>query len=161
MPSAPYQAVEDAFREGRIASEDSATLRQYLEALSNQPLPNEFIRHRDIVRGLTINHILLQRHISDLDRKNATTQKLVMALAAASLLASGGQIWYATRADDRAVEEAQRAAAIKPRAAQPALPIPGAATTSSSAGSPPLPASVAVSGRAAGREPASASTAAK
>lgn len=109
-----YQPVEDAFREDRIQSEDSATLGRYLHALSNQPIHNDLIRHRDIIRGITINHVLLQRHIADLDRKNTNTQRLVLVLTIASVLTGAFQIWYAYRADNRSVIEAERAAAKLP-----------------------------------------------
>ncbi|WP_343626170.1 hypothetical protein [Roseateles puraquae] len=107
-----YQPVEDAFREGRVNAEDTATLNAYLMALSNQSIPNDGVRHRDIIRGLTINHILMQRHIAELDRKNSFTQRLVLALTVASLLVGGIQIWYALRADERAEQEERLKASV-------------------------------------------------
>lgn len=118
-----YQPVEDAFREGRIQGEDSATLGKYLHALSNQPIHNDLVRHRDIIRGITINHILLQRHIADLDRKNTNTQRLVIVLTVASVLTGALQILYAYRADNRSVLEAERTAtSVTVRTEAPASP---------------------------------------
>jgi hypothetical protein len=127
-----YQAVEDAFRKGQIDATDSATLADYLTALSNQPLANERVQHRDVIRGITINHVLLQRHIADLDKKNALTQKLVVALTVASLIASGMQIWYAKRSDDRSEREDQQ----KATATSTTKPV---ASASPGVSSPPSP----------------------
>lgn len=135
-----YQPVEDSFREGRIESEDSATLGKYLLALSNQPIHNELIRHRDIIRGITINHILLQRHIADLDKKNATTQMLVIALTVASVLTGALQIWYAWRADNRALIETTRTTAptlAGENLPKGAAPVGSPVTNLHSGGTPP------------------------
>jgi hypothetical protein len=76
-----YQPVEDAFSNGQVESQDSETLKKYLLALSNQPIHNELVRHRDIIRGLTINHLLLQRHIETLNQQNSKTQRWFMVFA--------------------------------------------------------------------------------
>ena len=59
MEPIPYQTVEDAFREGEVESKDSITLGRYLLALANQPIESDRVKHRDIIRGITINHVLL------------------------------------------------------------------------------------------------------
>lgn len=103
-----YQAMENAFREGTILSEEDGVLTQHLLALSNQPVQNEYVRHRDTIRGMTINSILSQRQLVALDQQNQKTQKLVFRLTwiglgvgLLGLLIGGGQLWYAYRADVR------------------------------------------------------------
>lgn len=81
-----YQPVEDAFSNGRVELQDSDTLKKYLLALSNQPIHNELVRHRDIIRGLTINHLLLQRHIETLNQQNSKTQRWFMVFAVISAI---------------------------------------------------------------------------
>jgi len=81
-----YQPVEDAFSNGQVESQDSDTLKKYLLALSNQPIHNELVRHRDIIRGLTINHLLLQRHIETLNQQNSKTQRWFMVFAVISAI---------------------------------------------------------------------------
>ena len=105
MPLEDYQPVEDAFREGRIDAQDDATLRKYLLALSNQAIENDRLKHRDIIRGLTINHILLQRHIAALDAKNTRTTCFVVVLTVASLVGTASQTWYGYKADRRTESE--------------------------------------------------------
>ncbi|MEH6638180.1 MAG: hypothetical protein V7717_02775 [Porticoccaceae bacterium] len=94
-----YQPVEDAFREGTVESASTEELQNYLLALSNQPIPNEMVRHRDIIRSITINHMLLQRHvgilqnhITQLNESNGKLQKWVIALAVAALVTAGTQV---------------------------------------------------------------------
>ena len=110
MEPIPYQTVEDAFREGEVESKDSTTLGRYLLALANQPIESDRVKHRDVIRGITINHVLLQRHIAELDKKNANTQKLVVALTIAAVITGGIQIWYASKADKRSEAESLRPA---------------------------------------------------
>ena len=93
MAEDEYQPVENAFREGTIGDQDPATLRRFLLALSNKPIPNDTVRHRDIIRGLTINHLLLHDHITRLNQQNSRTQKWVIALALAALVSSVVQIF--------------------------------------------------------------------
>lgn len=83
-----YQLVEDAFSNGQVESQDSDTLKKYLLALSNQPIHNELVRHRDIIRGITINHLLLQRHIETLNQQNSKTQRWFMVFAVISAIAA-------------------------------------------------------------------------
>lgn len=90
-----WQAAGKAFEDGSIESCDNATMRAHLLAISNQPIINDAIQHRDVIRGITLNHILLQRHINDLDRQNTKTQRWVIALAVASLIGTAVQVYYA------------------------------------------------------------------
>ena len=88
-----YDRMNSAFQDGTFESSDSATLQGYLVSLANQSIVNSQIQHRDIIRGLTINHILLQRHIEGLNKQNTKTQRWVIALAVAALLSSVVQIF--------------------------------------------------------------------
>jgi hypothetical protein len=118
-----YQPVEDAFRDGTIDEHDSATLGNFLMALSNQPLENDRVKHRDIIRGITINHILLKRHIDALDKKNDLTQKLVIALTIASLIGTGAQTWFALKADKRAEEPVSQATETQSQKSSAVVPV--------------------------------------
>jgi len=89
-----WEAASKAFENGSIESCDNATMRAHLLALSNQQIHNDSIQHRDVIRGITLNHILLQRHINDLDRQNTKTQRWVIALAVASLIGTAVQVYY-------------------------------------------------------------------
>ena len=90
-----HQAVSDAFANGSISSADTKTLKAHLLALANQDVANNTIQHREMIRGMTINNLLLQRHIDHIDRQNTRTQWLVILLAAASLVGTGVQIYLA------------------------------------------------------------------
>ena len=94
-----YEAAEEAFRTRAVLSQDNETLLAHLHGLSNQNNINTGTQHRDIIRGITINHILLQRHIDGLNKQNSRTQKLVIALTSASLIGTVAQVWYAAKAD--------------------------------------------------------------
>ena len=125
-----YEDAHAAFMGGDVENAPDEQLLAYLSGLSNQNNTNTGTQHRDIIRGLTINNILLkrhldglQRHITLLNRQNSQTQKVVIALTIASLLGTAAQIWYAYRADANAdrgtvaaapVEKEEAAIAIAP-----------------------------------------------
>lgn len=104
-----YEAADQAFHTKAVLTQDNATLLEHLHGLSNQNNINEGTQHRDIIRGITINNILLQRHIdslqkhiTDLNADNNKLQKLVVALTVASLVGTAAQIWFAYKADKKA-----------------------------------------------------------
>ena len=92
-----YQVVQDAFADGTVEKASSDELRAYLVTISNQVVNNDSVKHREIIRGLTLNHILLQRHISDLDSKNSRLQKIVLLLTVVSTIAAAAQVWAALK----------------------------------------------------------------
>jgi hypothetical protein len=107
MTTRDYQPVEDAFRDGHVVDADDETLTAYLLALANQPIANERVQHRDIIRGLTVNQIILKRYFSRLNRENNKLAILVLILTVASLLGAAAQIWFAYKADKRSETESQ------------------------------------------------------
>lgn len=88
-----YEEADKAFRSSEILSQENEKLLTHLYGLSNQNNINTGTQHRDIIRGITINHILLQRHIDSLNKQNSKTQKWVIALAVAALISSVVQIF--------------------------------------------------------------------
>jgi hypothetical protein len=94
-----YEQADRAFKTGTVMSDDNATLLCHLHGLANQNNINAGTQHRDMIRGVTINHILMQRHIetlqnhiTKLNSSNTKLHKWVIALAAAALITSGTQI---------------------------------------------------------------------
>ena len=134
-----YEEAHTAFRTGSVLTDSNDKLLMYLSGLSNQNNINEGTQHRDIIRGLTINNILLQRHIeklqahiTELDKKNSLTTLAVVALTVASLIGTGFQTWYGYKADNRVEAESTAIAAKQP--AQPlSMPTPHPAEFRSSA----------------------------
>jgi hypothetical protein len=79
--------LQRSFDSGAIWDTPEETLRDYLKTLNSQPVPNEDVRHREIIRALTINHIQMSRVILSveetmrrLNSANDATQKLVVRL---------------------------------------------------------------------------------
>jgi hypothetical protein len=112
-----YTDADIAFHTSEVIKADNKTLLRYLSGLSNTNNTNTGTQHRDIIRGLTINNILLQRHVTDLqghittlDAKNSITTYAVVALTVASLIGTGIQTWYGYKADRRSEAEASATA---------------------------------------------------
>ena len=120
-----YESAHEAFRTQRILSDSNEKLIEYLHGLSNQNNINTGTQHRDIIRGLTINHILLQRHINGLNRQNEKTQRWVIALAVAALIAAVVQTTVAIRVELREEAKTQQGTLQPPQLPQQAvMPIP-------------------------------------
>ena len=90
---AGIDAAAKAFDDNSLQSCDNETLQKHLIALANELVPNVNVQQRNIIRGITINQILLQRHIDSLEKRSAKIQCWVIALAVASLISSVLQIF--------------------------------------------------------------------
>ena len=102
---AQFDAAGKAFDENALSDCDDKTLQEHLIAFAKEDVPNPALQHRNIIRGITINHLLLQRHIDRLNKQNSITQRLVIALTVAALIIGIPQLWFAYRADKRAETE--------------------------------------------------------
>lgn len=87
--------IHQLFETGEVLSKEEPELITGLLELCNGRVSNEEVRHRELLRGITINHILMQRHIDKLNKQNNTTQRWVIVLAAASLIGTAVQIGIA------------------------------------------------------------------
>ena len=79
--------LQRAFNSGAVWDAPDEVLREYLKTLNTEGVPNEMVRHREIIRALTITHIQMARVIKALEdtmqRLNTAsdrTQQLVVRL---------------------------------------------------------------------------------
>jgi len=91
--------LDTAFDRNGVGCADEATLQRWLQNLCTGNAPNETIRHREIIRGLTINHIQMARTIRELEntmrRLNASndkTQQLIVRLTWLAVIVSAAQV---------------------------------------------------------------------
>jgi len=89
-----YELAHAAFEGGHVDGATDAELREWLLGLANQPVRNETTQHRDIIRGLTINNLIMQRHIDKLDGQNRLTQWLVIALTVVATITGVVQTYF-------------------------------------------------------------------
>jgi hypothetical protein len=80
--------LEQAIESGSIADASPEQLQRWLISLSTGRIPNQTVHPREIIRGITINHIQmartirqLEKTIEQLDADNRRTQRLVIILA--------------------------------------------------------------------------------
>jgi hypothetical protein len=90
-----HSEMDEAFAYGTVSDATPEQLEKWLKTLCNGNAPNESIRHREIVRGITINHIQMSRMIRHLDESNRRTQILVIVLALAAVIVGVIQILIA------------------------------------------------------------------
>ena len=88
---------DEAFRTGLITKESNEQLQKRLMDLCTGQIPNESVRHREIIRGITINHILLQRHIDKLNQRNTVLQWVIIVLAIVTIFTGSIQTYIAIK----------------------------------------------------------------
>ena len=84
--------ITTMFESGKIFDVNDNALLQVLNQICTEGIPNETVRHRAIIRGITVNHILMKRHIDSLNKINRKTQLLLIILTVALLATSSIQI---------------------------------------------------------------------
>jgi hypothetical protein len=60
--------VTKEFRDWTIADASDEKLLEILRHLCSETVPNESVRHRELLRGITINHIQMSRMLQRLDK---------------------------------------------------------------------------------------------
>ena len=58
-----------------------------MHVLENRAIHNDLVRHREIIRALTTNHIRMSRFLKSLDDKNARLSRLVIILTFVAVIA--------------------------------------------------------------------------
>lgn len=84
--------MDEAFTHGNVGEASPEQLEKWLKTLCTGRVPNEQVRHREIIRGITINHIQMSRMIRNLDESNRRTQIVVVVLALAAVIVGVIQI---------------------------------------------------------------------
>ena len=85
--------LSNAFESGDILEADECRLLSMLLKICDEAIPNDMTRHRAIIRGITINHILMKRHMDNLNTQNRKTQFAVGLVAIATLIVAIVQIF--------------------------------------------------------------------
>ena len=82
-----------AFESNEIFSVSEETLQKYLASLCTERVTNEEVRHREIIKALTINHIQMQRYIVNLNKRNSRLQLIIISLTVLIFFTAGYQIY--------------------------------------------------------------------
>lgn len=89
--------MEAAFGNNEILTVPEETLQKYLSVLCTEPVPNELVRHREIIRALTINHLQIQRYINKLNTRNTILTCLIIFLTVLTSVATGFGVYIHTK----------------------------------------------------------------
>ena len=85
---------DDLFQSGDIFKASEEELKNILREASTRAVPNELLRHREIVRALVVNNIQNQRHIDKLDSRNQIYTLIIIILTAANIYLAVQQANY-------------------------------------------------------------------
>ena len=125
------QSVAAAVESGTIASATHAQLVDYCTWLAHRDARDHIAHsHFDQICEAVRLH-LLRSYVEKLEQKNAGLQKLVVVLTVATLLTSGMQIWFAYKADQKAVLVSPSSAS-QPQIQKTQAPVPTPETAPSS-----------------------------
>jgi len=78
--------ITKAFEDGSVFGANEQTLLSYLRSLCSEDVPNERVRHRELLRGITIHFIQTTKLIALLEARNKKTQFWFMVLAIGSII---------------------------------------------------------------------------
>ena len=90
-----YDQLKRSFCDGTIFNASETELKRAILGLSMGAESNEGIRHHYIVMSNAIQSIQLHRLLNELEKRNKRTQKWLMVVAAATLIAVIVQICVA------------------------------------------------------------------
>lgn len=91
--------VDKAFRDWTLSDASDEQLVEMLRHLCSDAIPNDYIRHRELLRGITINHIQMARVIRDLkatmhelNTVNEKTQQFLLILTVVAVVVGALQV---------------------------------------------------------------------
>lgn len=79
---------DELFSQGAVFEASDEELMHALEELSNGHVANDMVRHREVIRGITINAMLNQHHIDKIESRNTRLTRLIVILTIVSILLS-------------------------------------------------------------------------
>ena len=77
-----------AFDDESVFEASDKDLQFYLKVLCREAVPHEWVRHREIIRGITINNLMMAHVLRRLSRSNKLLSIALGAVSVASLAAS-------------------------------------------------------------------------
>lgn len=84
---------DELFDQRKVFEATDDNLDQALFELSTGYVPNDMVKHREIIRAITINSIKNQRHIDRIERRNEKLTYLIILLTVVSIILSVIQIF--------------------------------------------------------------------
>jgi hypothetical protein len=80
--------MNKAFGDESVFSASEQDLQLYLKVLCREGVPNEYVRHREIIRGITINNLMMRHVLQRLSRSNTWLSIALGLVSVASLVAT-------------------------------------------------------------------------
>jgi len=77
---AKHSEFDTAFKDGTVNNASDDKLIEYLQTLSTGAIANDRIHHREMIRGMTINHIQMSRMMRKFDARNRSLTILIIIL---------------------------------------------------------------------------------
>ncbi len=87
-----YCDLDSAFGNEKIFSASPEEIEQGLRALCKASTANNRIQHRDIIRGITLNTLMLRHLTIEMEQRSAMLQRWFMILASIGTVAAIAQI---------------------------------------------------------------------
>lgn len=113
---------DELFQSGGIFNASEEELKNVLKEASMKAVPNELVRHREIVRALVVNNIQNQRHIDKIDSRNQVYTAIIIGLTIINIWLAQQQANYSeisTRAEritqERSIQDAINACKQNPQ----------------------------------------------
>jgi hypothetical protein len=85
---AEAEETNKAFGDESAFEASEQELRLYLKVLCRESVPNEWLRHREVIRGITINNLMMAHVLRRLSRSNTVLSVVLGLVSVASLAAT-------------------------------------------------------------------------
>lgn len=92
--------LDQRFRDGTIFAASESDLKRYLTDLGSGNVPNETVRHRQVIRAQVIETVRMFRHLERLDASNRRLSLTVIILTAIAVLTA----WFSIQESRRGAE---------------------------------------------------------
>lgn len=89
--------ADGVFADGEIETLDRKTVGVHLIAIANNVTGDDAVQSRDMIQAITLNHLVLQRFVNELEQRTARMQNFVLWLTIASVIGTFVQVWLAFR----------------------------------------------------------------
>jgi len=96
-PPANQEWLEDEelntlYKSGAIFDADADKIIEFLKRLGTKAVPNWYIHHAYIIRGITANAVLIRRYMERVEKQNTFYTKVVVFLTAVAAVSAIAQI---------------------------------------------------------------------
>jgi hypothetical protein len=108
-----HQEIHRAFKDGTVFAVPDERLDKYLSWIASELFTNDALKHVQIVRGITINTIKMDRYIRKATRQSTFHTYIILMLAALAIAVSLWSVHLSSKQSNEAAQQIDRLIALQ------------------------------------------------